>query len=674
MRTGLDSRRGVLLYFALFAVLVLGLFAVHFHRMASHAQRMSYRFAQAENWHQVAEAAMEEAFQRVADATADPASDISQKLRAQATSLFKIDLPLINRECRERYVGRAEVNATCRVVDVRNGDSKSRRFHPGEFCGTLELAVAVDLSGKRGTEVIPGISLIRHHDFRVASIVSVPSRRAPYAHNFILDYALFSRFGLQDFRRTQGRILNDEQQNRVKVDQEALSPDQRGLIFIGGTEKVADASTAEGNETPKDNFVFINTDDSWKDLIPPLDGKKIRKVGLEECCKLLPELEQYKSDLNGLEGVFIARHGPLFRTDYAGDSLKREQQTRDVLLNFQEGADANRLLPQHLLSPAMAKEAAQADAILRGAIRQRFMYFVEFKLDVSNIPNMPAGQAKQAVDSEANRVACLPNSPRLQLTDEKYKTFLKALWEIAGSETQSPLFSRISTDYLLKGGQSADSAPDKATFAIPKFYRRDGQEVGNLWGDDSGENGLRVYRHGGLHALKAKDLKDLEKYGIFNAKTGALRLRGVVSLSEHVSLTNPSGAPLTVTGQGVLIAPSFTLGSGIAKSRPSDICILFANAGPITVDTDQEINASLLALNPDHNGTVQARKPLKMRGCLAADHLEFNRWTPGNPHLIYYDPMLHATSDLYQVTVSRWITFQRLIVKEGPQSGPSATP
>jgi len=663
MMVGVNSRRGVLMYFALFAILVLGLFAVHFHRMASHAQRRSYRFAQAENWHQVAEAAMEEAFQRVADATADPESQISKNLRALTTQPFSLDLPLVNKECRERYVGRAKVSATCRVVDSRPNDSKGRRFHPGELCGTLELSVSIEMQGARGTEVIPGVTLIRHHDFRVVSMVSVPAKRAPYAHNFILDYALFARFGLQDFRRSQGRMLNEEQQIRVNVDQDGLSAGQRGLVFIGGTEKIAEGSTAEGNETPKDNYVFINTDESWKDLIPPLDNKEIKRVGVDECCKLFPDLEKDKKDLTGLEGIFLARHAPMLRADYSGESLKREQQTRDVLLNFQEGADANRLLPQRLISPALAKDAAQADAILQGALRQRFVYYVEFKLDVSKIPNFPADK-KAEVDSEKNRVACLPNSPRLQLTEEKYKKFLAALWQIAGNETQSPLFSKLCTDYLLKGGQSADSPPDKATFPVSRFYRRDGQDVGNLWGADSDENGLRVYRHGGLYSVKGETVKSLEKLGIIDFKTGVLRLRGVASVNEHVNLTGPNGSPMTVVGQGVLIAPSFTISSGLQKQKPSDLAVLYANAGPITIETDQEINASLIALNTDHHGTINARKALKMRGCLAADHLEFNRWTPANPHLIYYDPLLHATSDLFQVTVSRWVTFQRMIIKE----------
>lgn len=670
---GVGSRRGVLLYFALFAVLVLGLFAVHFHRMASHAQRMSYRFAQAENWHQVAEAAMEEAFQRVVEATANPESELSKKLRLLTAQPFPLDLPLINKECRERYVGRAKVTATCRVVDSRSGDSKARRFHPGEVCGTIELAISVDMQGTRGTEVIPGIALIRHHDFRVVSMVSVPAKRSPYAHNFILDFVVFARFGLQDFRRTQGRTLNDESQNRVTVDQDGLAPEQRGQVFIGGTEKIAEGSTAEGNETPKDNYVFINTDDSWKDIIPPLENKEIKRVGIEECVKLMPDLEKDKKDLEGLEGVFIARNGPMLRADYTGESLKREQQTRDALLNFQEGSELNRLLPQRLISPAMAKDAAQADAVLRGALRQRFMYFVEFKLDVSKIPGIPA-DVKARVDSETNRIACLPNSPRIQLNDEKYRKFLTALWQIAGSETQSPLFSKLCCDYLLKGGQSSTTPPEKATFPVPRFFRRDGQDVGNLWGDDSDENGLRVYRHGGLFAVKATTVKSLEKLGILDSKNGILRLRGVTSLTEPVNLAGPNNTPVTVIGQGVLIAPSFTLSSGIQKSKTNDLCVLYANKGPINVETDQEINASLIALNTDHQGTVVARKPLKMRGCLAADRLEFCRWTPANPHLIYYDPMLHATTDLYQVTISRWVTFQRLILKEGPTGGTSTAP
>lgn len=66
----------------------------------------------------------------------------------------------------------------------------------------------------------------------------------------------------------------------------------------------------------------------------------------------------------------------------------------------------------------------------------------------------------------------------------------------------------------------------------------------------------------------------------------------------------------------------------------------------------------------DRNGHVRASQRLDLFGALAVDHLALDKWAADKEHRITYDPALKRQSDLYQINIARWITFERVLEKD----------
>lgn len=677
-------RRGSAMFVVMLVLIVLTALSVAFYQMSREARASAFLIEQKSILRELAEAASDEAFARLSAATADPTSAASQWLTGPRTGELALSVPLTAGQAGSMLRSDLEARfaAVLRCVDARTSDSKGSPFAPGEALGTAEIAVTVELhprwSGWKKTTPYASCSIIRHHDFKVVSVVSPRQNASPrtaYAHNWVLDYVLLLRHGLREFRQQNGEPLNPSQ-TTVVIDQNALAgtPERLGKIFIGGTADPSGPSTAGPNETPRGNHVFANIDESMAALIPPFQKVGTRRIGLDECCLLLPRLNAARRYLTGLEGVFSARHVPLLRppAGYQGSpEAEAELSARNGALNAAQGAEATIATGLYLLGkdPARAADSAFAAAILEGAIRQRFLYFSYFHLDLSRVSG---ASAQDIADLQRLLIPCIPPGPQ-PIRDDTLRAFTEGLARLEARYGNAPgtlpLTSRLQDGFLYQGGQSGPAPPAGAAFAAPRpaFFDYRGQPAELT---QSGKDGW-PFRHYGLWDRKLETADQLETFGILDRQKGELRLRGVIGVNDYVTLGAAGQPPLKIRGQGVLVAKGFRLLSGLEKAagEPVEpICVLFARDQSILVETADPIQASLIALGaPGNPLAVLPQKALALQGCLAADELRPERWAPGVEHVLRYDPALKPGRPVLQINLARWITFQKIIESETPE-------
>jgi hypothetical protein len=171
------------------------------------------------------------------------------------------------------------------------------------------------------------------------------------------------------------------------------------------------------------------------------------------------------------------------------------------------------------------------------------------------------------------------------------------------------------------------------------------------------------YAHVNLWARRVLSLSQAEEFGIIDKANNKLNLRGIVQINEPITIGGSN--QVTVEGQGVIIATGITIKSGIKKADGDALCVLLTRGYPIIVDTDQTIEASLVSIGKNNrNGHIKARKKLHLKGALAVDLLRLDQWAENVEHKIEYDPALKPDQDLYQINISRWVSFQRMIENE----------
>ena len=150
---------------------------------------------------------------------------------------------------------------------------------------------------------------------------------------------------------------------------------------------------------------------------------------------------------------------------------------------------------------------------------------------------------------------------------------------------------------------------------------------------------------------------------------GELHLRGVIRVSGRVVLKGKNGNPLRVFGQGILIADEIIIESGIAKSEPEAVCVLATRgyvcnnkySKGIFINTDEKVEAALVALGIDGGGAVYVRNhSLNLYGALIVDRLEINSWKQNVEHRIEYDPIVCGDENHYQINLTKWVSYTRI--------------
>jgi hypothetical protein len=197
--------------------------------------------------------------------------------------------------------------------------------------------------------------------------------------------------------------------------------------------------------------------------------------------------------------------------------------------------------------------------------------------------------------------------------------------------------------------------PDQIPLPAPRFFDRMGRTI------DPASPRFRPFIHEDLWARTIPYKSHLKTTEILD--NGQLFLNGIIRSIGSVDIDQPT----VFHGQGILIADEFRIKAGLKRHGPSDLCVLYAMDGNIRIETSEEIQASLIALSnanaDDRIGRIQVVRgnTLNLKGGLIADFLNLNNWPPNVPHSITYDGGFRRNQDLYQVTLSRWITYSRLL-------------
>ncbi len=647
------GRQGIILYVVVMVFLCLSILALHFLRVSREARHVAFRFEKGEVVRQLAQAGMEEAFGRFFRETADPGSKAGVWLLQRSPGSFTVDIPRTEELAGSSVFGsfRAKVRAETRLVDFRKTDGKGRPYYGLEGVGTLEFAVTSSIE----IESRPFVStrLTRHHEYKVVSIVSHrdnSSQRQSYAQNFILDYLLFTRKGLEEFEGTDGKSVNTDR-IRVRAVQESLPPERRGKIFFGGT---ADPSTGKK--------VFLNVSETLRTIMPPFPAQEIKRITLPDCLKLFPKLQEIENAkpgcLNGLEGVFTATHEPIAKSaDSVGNLSSLEKTTRNILQTLATGPEANLDPGLELLTPdpALAGDGSFADSIFEGTLRQRFLYLVWFSLDLSRLSLSPT-EAEQLNQIET-RIPCAPPYDGVPVGTPQ-RTFVEELSKLAAQQPAAapPILSRFDSDFLMKGGLTTGQRLNPDSFAGPAFFNKAGSVIRE---SDGGSEGFGPFAHVNLWGTRMESEKDLERIGVLDRENQVIKLRGIEWVDGIVTLGG-SSKPMQISGKGIIIAKGFRILGSLKKASSQDICVLFASGGNIEIETDQPIEAGLIALaKGGEGGLVRPRRTLDLLGCLAMEKFDSGSWSSAGIHVLRYDTLFKRPDDLYQIKISPAINFQR---------------
>ncbi len=675
--------RGIAMFSAIFVMVIISLLAIQFHYMTRQAQSTAFRFQASEIARQLAEAAMDEAFLFIHNETARKNSDLFKKIKDRSGQIdcsttalnslgnkgYPITVDLTQAQAANILNGnKFDISALARIIDFRNTDSAGGEYYEKEGVGTLEIKVSVTPKDSFKKQIQGACIITRHHDYKVVSIVSKrdnSNQRSSFAQNYVLDYALFIKNGQEEFDSTFGVSLNPLKQKLV-VDQAGLSTGKCGKVFLGNRSG---------------RYVYLNIDTARKSFLPAaVEKKKIVEATSDQVFGLLPTFNtmvrnQVKKAVEDegakLKSYAMYNHKAFF--DYIrlpitddGVTVKKRKDFRDATMAAEaKSASAKAVLD---FSPGIRIEPENMlPDILEGDIRQRFFHFGYFWVDLSNAYIKVTAEKKVGFKKKKKTFTIpFPQETVDKMKNEEYPCFN------ADHFAGFPDFtSTIDLNYLKSNFAGAYPSiicdiHDKNRFlkgsndVLPQpmfyYYRNPGST------SDSTAASV-PYAHVNLWARRVLSLSQAEEFGIIDKTNNKLNLRGIVQINEPITIGG--GSEITVEGQGVLIATGITIKSGIKKADGDALCILLTRGYPIIVDTDQTIEASLISIGKNNrNGHIKARKKLHLKGALAVDLLRLDQWAENVEHKIEYDPALKPDQDLYQINISRWVSFQRMIENE----------
>jgi predicted nucleic acid binding AN1-type Zn finger protein len=676
---------GIAMFAAIFVMLVIGILAMQFHFMTRQAQSTAFRFQASEIARQLAESAIDEAFLYVYNDSEKSDQDFFKKLVERTGSINCINTPIDSLAGKGVEVKidmtRAEaaamlngdkfnLEAKARIIDFKDKDSKDGQYYGQEGVGTIEFKVAVTPKDEFKHQIKSACHITRHHDFKVVSIVSTranDSLRTEYVQNYALDYALFLRYGQDEFDSTYGLSLNPEKQKFV-IDQSDPAIDEKtcGKIFLGSRSG---------------KYVYLNLDPARTDFIPdPVEKKKIAQADSAQVFKLLPTLhDSVKAEVNKevkkqgarLESFAMKDHRAFFEysrypiTNDALSSMKNLEEYRDVTLAGKAKFDNKKALVDY--PPGFyIKPDDKLEKYLEGDIRQRFFHFGYFIVDLSDsYLRVKASKKKHGIRKSKTFTIPFPQKTVDEMLGERYPCFdadhleglpnanatlnLRYLKDTFGIPNPG-IICKIHEENRYRKG-SNDSFPK------PEFFNYRTAEA-----TTDPTRATVPYAHVNLWFRRTLSIDQAKELGIIQDNGNKLKLRGIVQISEPLELGNP-GKNIEVEGQGVIVAPGFTIKSGIEKAEDDAICVLLSRGYPIKVNTDQPIEASLISMGRSgiKSGHIEANEKLDLRGALAVDVLRLDKWKEGVEHTIKYDPALKPDEDQYQVNISRWISFHRMV-------------
>ena len=678
-----NGKSGIAMFSAIFVLLVVGLLAVQLHFYSRQARSGAFRFQTSEVARQLAAAAMEEAFVHVLAQSEKSDGTFFKKLVERSADIdcsnldlseknlrgAEIPLELITAQARAMEIGsRFSISATARIIDFRKVDIAGTEYYGREGVGTLELRVRVEPASAFSNMISSACTMTRHHDYKVVAVVASRdnnSQRSGYAGSYVLDYALFLRSGQEEFASSNGASLNPAQQ-RLVISQGDADPNTYGKVFFG---------TKPGNQ------VYLNIDKDRMHFIPsPHQKEFLYEPADQQVFRLLPD---FFAAIRKLARPMLAdielAYGNFVMTNFSADLLFERLPVCDKDLAETEASSGiveirNALklrrwpsasdLPLPAEGAGLIIEPEQnLHQILEGDVRQRFMQIASLFIELSSARIFAGPSTDTDLDSRR-----IEDSQLLEdFSTRKFTCFdsenfsgrqpdgidTAYLRSHIYRDTRNPdLFSRIDTSqsYQL---QTNNPLPQ------PVFYLK-------RWSGRIEDPALAAvpFAHINLWARQRISRRQLEEFGIYNPRLKKLILRGIIHCREPIVLG--SEGDIEVSGCGVLIAPGIRIEGGIRKAPGSEtVCILATRGQPIVVNTESRIEASLVSMGIlDRNGHVKATRRLDLYGAMAVDRLAIDRWAAGEEHRITYDPALKRPTDLYQINIARWTTFERVLERD----------
>ncbi len=678
-----SRKRGIAMFSALFVLLIITIFAMQLHFFARQAKSGAFRFQTSEVGRQLAAAAMEEAFAHVLAASENPDGNLFRQIVERSASIdcshydlseknqrgTEIPLELTQQQAATmETAARFTVTATARIIDFRNTDMAGTAFYGQEGVGTIELRVVVEPRAEFKNIISSACTMTRHHDYKVVAVVAKRDnarQRESYAGSYVLDYALFVRNGQEEFTNSAGASLNPPRR-RLVVSQDSTDAASFGKVCFGNRPGNHVYLNIDGNRmqfvpAPHQKEFFYNPADKQVFRLLPDFYAAVKRLA----DPMFPELELAYDNfvMTNFAADFIMERLPACDGDFAeDDSLASIREIKDALLLGRWPRITDQAPPQQGAGIVIEPEKSLAQ-ILEGDVRQRFLQIASFFVELAEarIFAGPGGDTdldsrriddqRLLEDFSTRKFACFnPQNFKGRQPQGVDTQYLHA--HIYRDLRDEDLFSRLNTEFSYQ-------LPPAAALPQPIFHLK-------RWAGQIEDPSLAAvpFAHINIWARQRLTRRQLEEFGIYNPTSRKLKLRGIIACREPVVLG--AEGDIEVEGCGILIAPGIRIESGIRKSQTkTTICVLATRGQPIVVNTDRRIEASLVSMGIlDRNGHIKASRRLDLSGALAVDQLAIDRWAPDVEHRITYDPALKRQQDLYQINISRWTTFERVLERD----------
>lgn len=683
------NKKGIAIFMVLFIMVVLGALMVQFHQNSRQAQNTVHRFQTSEMARQLAAAGQEEAFDYLHNQTGNiydasfNLKDIPQKFieknsdidmssvgSSGRNSVRGLDLPIpVTRALAESLMpGRMEITATARIVDFRNTDYDGNIFYENEGIGTIEIVVTAKAKNEFKHQFPGSCTIVRHHDYKVVTILTKKENRENrYSGSSYLDYALFIRKGQNEFESgVIGTSLNPENVS-LEIDAGATP----GKVNLG----------SYGNK-----YTFLNTSKETEAMIPnagkvtainelTADGNVVDKIYPYFRSQVKKQCNDKDANLDSMTGhkaIFEHIQTPPTDEYFTNEDLKnvRIYTVADAVTLGKNVAISGSEVVFH---PGIRiKPEEKLSEILETDVRKQFINIGYFKLDLSEckITVSVDGAGSKTLDVKKDAPQLIENfhNAKIDCFDNSYSSRYKSgnqqvdpaaltsYIKSKGEEIASQAFSHLNDEFAYATSNNSPTS-NSATFYKPSITETSTAIT------DPGEAHY-PYSYFNLWNKRLMTSEELESLGIYDKTNNELHLRGIVHCQNPITLGD-SSSELKVDGCGVIIAPGISIEGAIIKKNPQDVCVLFARDGSIRVKTSKEIQAALIAMGMDNKtSSITAGEQLNLKGSLVTDLLLLSQWKNGVTHKITYDDALAPTKDIYQINISKWVSFERVVENE----------
>lgn len=674
-------RQGMIMIIFLCAILALAVLTTYFMFVTSNAQLQTNVLRMKGGCQFLVENAVEEAYSRLSRAIIQPASPEFKWFVEASSSPLSIDTPLTTKVASQVAPGaECAISVSARIVEKRKISSLGKKYSDDmEGLGSFELNAVVTLQSRMAGKTVR--RAISHHDFRVASVVNKRDNRKNrelYTNNFICDYILFIRNGVQEFVESDGKLLNRaEPLFKLNVDVDPwknskIPMEYFGKVFLGDR-------SADG----KLKHVFLNTtDETFKTLVPGIGFTRIAQK--DHCLQLFPLLEEYADKLDGLVGYYMGNALPA-RGDYilptpglfTPDQVEKLQNRARKLAEAQFTSDLERNLEpgMDIIPPDIGRwfSLEYAQSLLEGDIRQRFFYNVHFFLEFMHIADQEYvvelnNKTKHDLDGHFPVVE-VGNPSEMGDFSAFYEEFPKLddKWVQDGNYslrgTYEDWFSLYHYDgdgmeptkinHLYRG----DNSGILGEVVSPAFYSPDHERC------ESAKNTLPLQLYE-LYSSTFKTTKAFYSSSYFRTEGTELilSLNGPILIrsSQPIILGGPDYSAVRIEGRGSIVAKGgFKILSPILKRENYNSLVLFAIGEGSVISLETElVEAGLVAMNKSLNGRIVNEQPVTIRGFYACDRM-LPSWNgadwPANQQIeLYYDPGFKSPVEtLYTVGISR---------------------